>query len=138
MATTREEALQAGGRFGKVRAPGQAYGFYGQCVDVHPGGDYLKFQRRPAGRFQPRWYHRDHVTLHPVATAATQAPGTGPVSDPARTERALCTWSADTPDACPYCSGEACNLCGAGCWSHVRDCAHDSFDRHAAPGHDNR
>lgn len=136
MATTREEALQAVGRFGKVCAPGQAHTFYGQCVDVHAGGDYLKFQRRPAGRFRPRWYHRDHVTLHPVAPAATQVPA--PNAEPARTRGwAPCTWSVATPDACPYCSGRACNLCGAGCWSQVRDCQHDSIDRHAAPGHDN-
>lgn len=28
------------------------------------------------------------------------------------------------------CSGEACRLCGAGCWSNRRDCDHDVIDRH--------
>ena len=31
---------------------------------------------------------------------------------------------------CPFCSNEACNLCGAGCWSDVNDCEHDAPDRH--------
>ena len=32
------------------------------------------------------------------------------------------------------CSGEACNLCGAGCWnSSVRDCNHDVIERHMDP-----
>lgn len=33
-------------------------------------------------------------------------------------------------DDCLMCSGEACNLCGAGCWSNVRDCEHDVIERH--------
>ena len=31
---------------------------------------------------------------------------------------------------CSFCSGEACWLCGAGCWSNRRDCEHDVLDRH--------
>lgn len=31
---------------------------------------------------------------------------------------------------CLLCSGEACNLCGAGCWSNRRDCTHDVMERH--------
>ena len=31
------------------------------------------------------------------------------------------------------CTGATCNLCGAGCWSQVRDCVHDVLDRHADP-----
>ena len=31
---------------------------------------------------------------------------------------------------CDYCSGAACNYCGAGCWSGRRDCDHDSAERH--------
>lgn len=32
---------------------------------------------------------------------------------------------------CPMCNGEACNLCGAGCWSPGARCQHDVLDRHA-------
>jgi len=32
---------------------------------------------------------------------------------------------------CGACTGEACFLCGAGCWDmQVRDCEHDVIDRH--------
>lgn len=35
---------------------------------------------------------------------------------------------------CPLCNGEACNMCGAGCWdSSVDDCEHDVIDRHGEP-----
>ena len=33
-------------------------------------------------------------------------------------------------DDCLACSGEACWLCGAGCWSDVDDCEHEVVDRH--------
>lgn len=36
------------------------------------------------------------------------------------------------PD-CMSCSGEACQLCGAGCWNNAgcgHDCEHDVIDRH--------
>lgn len=33
-------------------------------------------------------------------------------------------------DHCLACSGEACFLCGAGCWSNRQDCEHDVVDRH--------
>lgn len=37
------------------------------------------------------------------------------------------------PD-CIMCSGEACNLCGAGCWNNSeRTCDHDVIDRHGDP-----
>lgn len=31
---------------------------------------------------------------------------------------------------CMMCSGEACDMCGAGCWSNRKDCEHDVIDRH--------
>jgi hypothetical protein len=31
---------------------------------------------------------------------------------------------------CRMCSGECCNLCGAGCWSSETNCQHDVIDRH--------
>lgn len=36
-------------------------------------------------------------------------------------------------DDCLMCSGEACNLCGAGCWSNRKDCKHDVMERHEEP-----
>lgn len=36
-----------------------------------------------------------------------------------------CKWTPETPDVCPYCSGEAC----AQCLDRVT-CEHDSFERH--------
>lgn len=38
------------------------------------------------------------------------------------------------PD-CLACSGEACALCGAGCWNNGFDleCQHDVLDRHREP-----
>ena len=38
--------------------------------------------------------------------------------------------SDDDHDDCSYCTGEACRLCGAGCWSDVDDCEHDTAERH--------
>lgn len=33
---------------------------------------------------------------------------------------------------CLMCSGEACNLCGAGCWNNSEtNCDHDVIDRHS-------
>ena len=40
-----------------------------------------------------------------------------------------CTYQ-DHPLGCPMCNGEMCNLCGAGCWSHVKNCEHDVIERH--------
>lgn len=34
---------------------------------------------------------------------------------------------------CAMCSGEACWLCGAGCWSHEKNCEHDVLQRHEQP-----
>ena len=36
------------------------------------------------------------------------------------------------PD-CLMCGGAACDKCGAGCWSNVRDCEHDVVQRHEPP-----
>ncbi len=36
-------------------------------------------------------------------------------------------------EECRACTGEACHKCGAGCWSHVRDCEHDVTQRHEKP-----
>lgn len=36
-------------------------------------------------------------------------------------------------DECAMCANEACNKCGAGCWSRVRDCEHDVVERHELP-----
>ena len=41
-----------------------------------------------------------------------------------------CVWSEETPDACPYCSGEACSKCGAGMGYTEHICTHDSLERH--------
>lgn len=58
-------------------------------------------------------------------------PLAAPVNQP------ICNWSQLSQDACKMCSGEACNLCGAGCWNRTeRNCQHDVIDRHkevAAP-----
>lgn len=35
---------------------------------------------------------------------------------------------------CPMCTGEACSLCGAGCWNNsVTNCEHDVVQRHELP-----
>lgn len=36
------------------------------------------------------------------------------------------------------CNGEACDKCGAGCWSNVRDCRHDVLERHEEPETEDR
>ena len=62
---TREEALRAKDRYGRVSQAGSGdlppY-WYGQITDVHSSGDYLKFSRRQGSE---RWYHRRDVSLHP-------------------------------------------------------------------------
>lgn len=40
-----------------------------------------------------------------------------------------CRWTPDSPDACPYCSGEMCYQCGV--WPN--NCQHDSLERHTRP-----
>jgi NTP pyrophosphatase (non-canonical NTP hydrolase) len=43
-------------------------------------------------------------------------------------ERDLCP-----SEHCGFCTGEACNKCGAGCWNNdpeLPDCDHDVIDRH--------
>lgn len=50
------------------------------------------------------------------------------------TPRAETVWEPECPGPeCLMCSGEACNLCGAGCWSRRQDCEHDSVERHEDP-----
>jgi len=44
-----------------------------------------------------------------------------------RPELADCKWTPETPDACPYCAGEACRLCGP---DPLVPCEHDCVDRH--------
>ena len=46
-----------------------------------------------------------------------------------------CLWSEEDQDACMMCSGEACSLCGAGCWNNAigftePPCEHDVMERH--------
>jgi len=42
-----------------------------------------------------------------------------------------CTQTGVDVHDCRYCQGEACNLCGAGCWnSRERNCEHDVVQRH--------
>lgn len=43
-----------------------------------------------------------------------------------------CAWTPDTPDACPYCSGEACAKCGPYYFGRP-DCNCDSLERHRKP-----
>ncbi len=47
--------------------------------------------------------------------------------------------AADPPPECPgehclMCNGQACNLCGAGCWNNApeKPCEHDVVERHEA------
>lgn len=53
---------------------------------------------------------------------------------------ALCGVEETAPprcgDDCLCCSGEACRLCGAGCWSGRTDCEHDVIERHREPRQD--
>ena len=55
-----------------------------------------------------------------------------------RIDKARRIVEACDPEGCMMCTGEACWLCGAGCWnSSVRDCAHDVMERHQnAPDED--
>lgn len=54
-------------------------------------------------------------------------------AEPVAEQYQQCRWSPENPDDCPYCAGEACSKCGAGCWSNRKDCAHDSLQRHELP-----
>lgn len=41
----------------------------------------------------------------------------------------------DKSENCSMCNGEACALCGAGCWSHTgTNCTHDVLERHTIGG----
>jgi hypothetical protein len=49
-------------------------------------------------------------------------------------------WDRECPGRdCMMCNGEACNLCGAGCWDYNRKargeppCTHDVAQRHTDP-----
>ena len=42
----------------------------------------------------------------------------------------LCPTFGMPLENCMLCSGEACNFCGAGCWSNRKDCEHDALERH--------
>lgn len=70
MATSREEALLALGRYGKVNG-GNGH-FYGRIAEVHTSGDYVLFERR--GRFKPVWRHRNDLDLHETSRWAFQGP----------------------------------------------------------------
>ena len=41
-----------------------------------------------------------------------------------------CKWSEEDQDACWYCSGEACAMCGAGGCGQTPFCDHDHIERH--------
>ena len=41
-----------------------------------------------------------------------------------------CAWTPETPSACPFCSGNLCNKCGAGSTGFTGKCEHDSLERH--------
>lgn len=71
---TRDEALSAVGRYGTVpqditRTVGPRW--YGKVIDVHSGGDYVKFMGGAMKR--GRWYHRRHVEMHPLRDPAPAA-----------------------------------------------------------------
>lgn len=72
--TSREEALASKGRYGKVSQSrtGHPPFWYGQVVDVHNSGDYVKFKHRSRDAV---WYHRRDLQLHPLD--ADQETGTG-------------------------------------------------------------
>jgi hypothetical protein len=62
-----------------------------------------------------------HATLESVLApqqAAPNQPQTG------------CAWTPAKPDACPYCSGEECGLCGV---DPATKCEHGHIDRHQRP-----
>ena len=45
----------------------------------------------------------------------------------------ICETSGLSIEECPMCQGESCLMCGAGSWSSVDDCEHDTIDRHFYP-----
>ena len=59
---TKEEALEAKGRYGKT--PGGNGYYYGQVVEFDASGTYALFRR--GNKFKDRWVHSKDVTLHPV------------------------------------------------------------------------
>jgi len=44
-----------------------------------------------------------------------------------------CTWTEATPDACQFCAGAKCALCGAGMSGFRGFCEHGSWERHQLP-----
>lgn len=46
-------------------------------------------------------------------------------------EENLCPTTGEPADDCTFCTGEACNKCGAGCWDgSVENCEHAPDERH--------
>lgn len=65
MSMTREEALASKGRACKVPQPTGGY-VYGTIVEVHPGGDFVRFQKGVSSRIKPQWHRREDVILQPL------------------------------------------------------------------------
>lgn len=42
----------------------------------------------------------------------------------------ICETMGIPVEDCLFCQGEACMLCGAGCFSDATECEHDVIDRH--------
>lgn len=71
------------------------------------------------------WLCRDdHMQGCPVAEQAKHAARITPEQ-----VQKILDKTCPGPD-CPMCSGEMCNLCGAGCWSSETSCEHDCMQRH--------
>ncbi len=87
----------------------------------------------PKARVPQRLFTCGEGGTHCVCTLGPQDwifIGRGKAATGGEPSNKVTTSECHTPD-CPYCSGEACNLCGAGCWSDKRNCDHDVIDRHA-------
>lgn len=69
MSLTREEALESEGRACKVPEPTGGF-VYGYIVEVHPNGDFVKFQKGVSSRVSPQWVRRDDVILQPLDAEA--------------------------------------------------------------------
>lgn len=69
MSTSRDKALQSKDKYGKVDIG--PHFVYGQVIEVHSSGDYIRFQRGAVGKFKPKWYHREKLHLHMSSSEAT-------------------------------------------------------------------
>lgn len=69
MSLTREEALESEGRACKVPEPTGGF-VYGYIVEVHPNGDFVKFQKGVSIRVSPQWVRREDVILQPLDAEA--------------------------------------------------------------------